>query len=186
MPGQFARPQTVASSNNEGHRRQLPAMVQISALMPKPSYKVIHNHDCSDLFDKTKEPITPAHVDRMVDEIASGRPDVILINPNSQRTSYPSKVWQTFWDGYEPGDRLFFGSVPADGIAGREHCIGQMAHLARQCDYLHKALCQLPALRGLQPGISIRMNDMHDGALGRFAYVQPLLPRESRSSPQTL
>ncbi len=66
-------------------------------------FRVIYNQDCTNLFAITKEPITPAHVDQMVDEVAEGGADLLLINPQAQRTSYPSRVWPTFWEGYTPG-----------------------------------------------------------------------------------
>ena len=70
--------------------------------MAKPSFRVIYNQDCSNLFYTTKEPIKPHHVDRMVDEVALGGAEVFLVCPNAQRVVYPSSVWQTFWDGVEP------------------------------------------------------------------------------------
>jgi hypothetical protein len=39
--------------------------------------------------------ITPADVDRMVEKVAEGGADLMLLNPNSQigRVNYPSQVW---------------------------------------------------------------------------------------------
>ena len=65
-------------------------------------------------------------------------------------------------EGYTPGDRAFFGSVPDDDVPGRAAMIGQMQRLAQLgCDYLGEALRHCRA-RGITPGITIRMNDMHD------------------------
>ena len=127
----------------------------------KPDYKVLYNQDCTDPFRNTTEPITPGHVELTVDEVAAGAPDVLLVNPNAQLTDYPSKVWQTFWDGYAEGGRSFFGNVPDNTLAVRERTIRQMAHLAEQCDYLATALASCRR-HGIAPGISMRMNDMHD------------------------
>ena len=66
-------------------------------------YRLIYNQDCSHLFGRTSEAITPAHVDEMVDEVAPGGAELMLINPNTQRANYPSKVWQTFNDWSNPG-----------------------------------------------------------------------------------
>lgn len=130
--------------------------------MPKPSYRVLYNQDCTNLFCTTSEPIEPWHVERMVDEVADGGVDVLLVNPNAQRTCYPSRAWQTYWDGYASGDRDFFGPVPDDTIPRREHYIQQMKRLAdRGCDYLAHALAHCRE-RGIAPGITVRMNDMHD------------------------
>jgi hypothetical protein len=142
-------------------------------------HRVLYNQDCTNLFAITKEPITPGHVDRMVDEVALGGADVMLINPNAQRVNYPSRVWQTFWDGYEPGKTAFFGPVNPEEIPGREKWVVQMKQLADQgCDYVERALARCRE-RGITPGISIRMNDMHDAPspgthlFGRFYMEHP-------------
>lgn len=123
---------------------------------------VLYNQDSSEIFMQTKEPIEPRHVEQMVDEVADGGVDVMLINPQAQRTSYPSQVWQTCWDGYEPGKREFFGPVPEDGVTCREHWISQMKRLADQgSDYMELALNRCRE-KGMSPGVTIRMNDMHD------------------------
>jgi len=126
-------------------------------------YRVLYNQDDSHLFVMTREPITPHHVDRMVDEVADRGAGVMLINPNSQRVNYPSRAWQTFWDGYAPGRREFFGPVPDADVPGREAWVRQMMRLADQgCDYMARALARCRQ-RGIAPGVTIRMNDMHDG-----------------------
>lgn len=130
--------------------------------MGRSHFRVIYNQDCTNLFGIVREPITPSHVDRMVDEVADGGADVMLINPQAQRTCYPSRVWQTMWDGYKPGCREFFGPIPDADVAHREHWVGQMKRLAEQgCDYLSRSLARCRKT-GMTPGISVRMNDMHD------------------------
>ncbi|MCE9591387.1 MAG: hypothetical protein K8S99_12775 [Planctomycetes bacterium] len=125
-------------------------------------YRVLYNQDCTNLFGITKEPITPAHVDRMVDEVADGGADAMLINPNAQRVCYPSRVWQTFWDGYTPGDNTFFGPVLESEFANRARFVQSMKSLADQgCDYLARALARCRH-KGIAPGVTVRMNDMHD------------------------
>ena len=114
-------------------------------------HRVTYNQDCTHLFatvNKAKRTIAPADVDRMVDEVADGGADLMLINPNSQigRVNYPSKVWQPFWDRSE----------------GDEGCWAQMKHLADQgCDYLERALRRCRE-KGIGAGVSIRMNDTHN------------------------
>ncbi len=114
-------------------------------------YRVTYNQDCSHLFatlSKGKRKITSADVDRMVDEVAEGGAELMLINPNSQigRVNYPSKVWQTFYDGRKDLDGWLI----------------QMKHLAEQdCDYLKRAL-QRCRKKQIGAGVSIRMNDTHN------------------------
>ena len=95
-------------------------------------YRLIYNQDCSHLFGRTSEAITPAHVDEMVDEVARGGAELMLINPNTQRVNYPSKVWQTFWDGVELEKGEMDSSLRA--------LLMQKKHLADQG-------CELPVAR---------------------------------------
>ena len=130
--------------------------------MPKLTYRVLYNQDCTNLFAVTREPLEARHVEQMVDEVAGAGADVMLVNPNAQRVNYPSKVWQTFWDGFAPDSRAFFGPVPDADVPGRRHWVSQMKRLADQgCDYLACALARCRK-RGIAPGVTIRMNDVHD------------------------
>ncbi|MHB9133728.1 MAG: hypothetical protein ACYDBB_21910 [Armatimonadota bacterium] len=130
--------------------------------MSKPGFCLIYNQDCTDLFAVTKEPLMPQHVDRMIDEVADGGVEVMLLNGNAQLTCHPTRVWQTFWDGYTPGDTAFFGPVDPAGIPGRRQWVEQMQRLAAGgCDYLAHGLACCRE-RGLVPGVSVRMNDTHD------------------------
>ncbi len=125
----------------------------------KLKYRVLFNQDCTNFFDRGQH--TKEAVERMIDEVADGGADVFLVNPNAQLVNYPSKVWQTFWDGYQEGDRSFFGGIDDEGVARREHWVGQMAKLAEECDYLATALARCRE-KNIAPGITLRMNDMHD------------------------
>ena len=115
-----------------------------------PAYRVTYNQDCSHLFSivsKQGRDMTPADVDGMVDDVAEGGADLMLINPNGTigRVNYPSRVWQTYWDGRED-------------ISGG---LAQMKHLADQGrDYLTRALARCRH-KGIGAGVSIRMNDTH-------------------------
>ena len=117
--------------------------------MNKLGYRVIYNQDAVDLFMEVsawKQAIAPEHVDRMVDEVADGGADVFLVNPNMQMTVYPSRAWETYWESGRP---VKWGSNP-----------NLMKDLAVQCDYLQRSLARCRE-RGMVPGASIRMNDMH-------------------------
>jgi len=130
-----------------------------AVMRAKPTYRVLYNQDCSHFFDRGGN--TPEGVQRMVDEVADGGADVFLVNVNAQLVNYPSKVWQTMWDGYKEGDRSFFGGVADEGIARREHCLKNAMILAEKCDYVATALSRCRE-KGIAPGITLRMNDMHD------------------------
>ena len=118
--------------------------------MSKPGYEILYNQDDSALFFwREGKEIAPEHVDGMVDEIADGGADVLLICPNAQKTNYPSKVWETNWD--DPR------ALTDDELGGH---FAKQKELAEQCDYLERALHRCRQ-RGLVPGVTVRMNDMH-------------------------
>lgn len=136
--------------------------------MIKPGYKVIYNQDATEVFTRKKH-IKPKDLEEMIDEVADGGADVMLLNPNCQRVNYPSKVWQTFWEVLCQTDsrRKFFGSWPDTEIAKRRPGLIQMKRLAEQgCNYLTHTL-QYCRVRGITPGVSVRMNDMHDAPLAK-------------------
>ena len=127
---------------------------------PKPTYRVLYNYDSGPVFEGADANMS-GRVEAMVDEVADGGADVLLICACDQRTYYPSKVWQTHWEGFTEGDRSFFGSIPEKTVQRRAYWVRNMARLAEQCDYLEAALAHCRE-RGIAPGISLRMNDMHD------------------------
>ena len=111
-------------------------------------FRVLYNQDCSNVFSITQEPIKVRHLHKIVDEVADGGADVFLVNPNSQKANYPSKVWQTYWEGC------------AD-ISTASHFVQQVKHLADGgTDYLATMLARCRE-RKIIPGVSLRMNDMH-------------------------
>ena len=125
----------------------------------KPKYRVLFNQDCTNFFDRGEH--TKEAVQLMIDEVADGGADVFLVNPNAQLVNYPSKAWQTDWEGYTEGDRSFFGGIPDKTVPRREHIVKNKARLAEEGDYLAIALARCRE-RGIAPGVSLRMNDMHD------------------------
>ena len=96
---------------------------------------------------KNEETITAAHVDRMVDEVASGGAELLLINANGQpgRTNYPSRVWQPYWD-------------QRGAVEGATEQMRRLHELG--IDYLARTLerCRSASIGA---GISVRMNDTH-------------------------
>ena len=127
----------------------LPSRAEDLPRRKRAAYKVIYNQDWISFFSYTKEPMTPAHVDHMVDEVADGGADLMLINVNGQRVNYPSRVWQTHYTTHQ-----------------------QMKRLVDQgCDYLARAL-ERCRQAGIAPGVSVRMNDSHGTyASGRHPWV---------------
>ena len=126
----------------------------------KPQFRVIYNYDSGPVFYGPTPP-TPQDVQRLVDEVAAGGADVFLVCANSQNAYYPSKVWQTQWEGFKEGDLSFFGDIPEEEIPHRENWVRNMARFAEKNDYLAIALARCRE-RGIAPGVTLRMNDMHD------------------------
>lgn len=112
----------------------------------RKAYRVIYNQDGTNLFLTAPDPILPEHVDKMVDEVADGGADLMLINPNGQKTNYPSKAWETYWD--------------ADPSHYTRYSLRMKSLADAGCDYLARALARCKK-RGIAPGVSLRMNDMH-------------------------
>ncbi len=115
-------------------------------------YKLVYNQDCTYFFinvNSSGKQAVPEDVDQMVDKVAQGGADLMLINPNAGigRVDYPSRVWQPMWDKAEKD---------------MEPIYQQMKHLAGQgCDYLSRAL-ERCRQQGIGAGVSIRMNDTHN------------------------
>jgi len=128
--------------------------------MSKPNYRVMFNADCTWPIIQAPDPVTPEGVARVVDAVARGGADVFLVNPNAQKANYPSKVWEKDWDAFTPGD--VSSVVCGQGEPQTTHdLLVKMKRLAEQCDYLAMMLARCRQ-QGLVPGVSIRMNDMHD------------------------
>ena len=70
------------------------------------------NEDSSHFFgSRSEEEMTVEGLKTLIDHYASPQMKCIVFNPNSMRTSYASKVWQSIWDGYDPqagDDQPFF------------------------------------------------------------------------------
>jgi len=131
--------------------------------MSKPNYRVLFNMDCTHVICSPKESITPEHLDRAIDEVADGGADVYLVNPNGQKVNYPSKVWETLWEGFTPGDYSSIGHPGEGTLESVHHGLMQMLRLSEQCDYLERMLGRCRQ-KGITPGVTIRMNDMHNAS----------------------
>ncbi len=135
----------------------------------KNRFKLMYNQDCSNVFMLTDESFEISHVNAMVDEVADAGVDIMLINGNGQRTVHPSKVRDTNWenfDDYFMSDRKaeYWESVPESyrNFDLRKKVTLRAKNFAEQGhDYLALALKRCRE-RNMCPGVSIRMNDVHD------------------------
>ncbi len=92
----------------------------------------------------------------------------------SKRTNYASDVWEPWWSGFDPelgADQPFFEGTPSDETAHWHPIVKQYLDFhARGLDYPALAI-RLSRGCGLSPWLSVRMNDVHNGAqAGHFKH----------------
>ena len=127
---------------------------------------VLFNQDSTQIFIETpRGEIEPETLDRLVDGLADCGVTALLANSQAQRTNYDSKVWEHFWDGYDPAagdDQPFFRPLPTESAAVMAHWVHNMWLLRQQgCDPIERMLARCRQ-RGVGAWVSLRMNDLHD------------------------
>ncbi|MCI0621471.1 MAG: hypothetical protein L0387_07350 [Acidobacteria bacterium] len=141
-------------------------------------------------FDPGVSPYTAEVMHRFVDLLADSGVDTFLINPNTQRAWYPSKVVPTVLDGYKRGDREFFRThvTPPSEDRSSEKIEAAMDEsvplLNRYLDLVEARVNWVTEIakacrrRAVAPWISIRMNDMHGANSFEGSYMNcPLFKR---------
>jgi hypothetical protein len=87
-----------------------------------------------------------------------------VCNTNARRTHYRSRVWDAYWDGYDPNgpdDQPFLAPVPRGQVADFRKGIGNMLAVHKQgIDYPARVVARCRH-NGMSPWISLRMNDCH-------------------------
>lgn len=132
----------------------------------KPLAGLFHNEDSTQIFFTQQFPPNKAGevIDKYVDGMAAAGVRVFLCNTNSRRTNYASRVWDSYWDGYDPegpDDQPFLKPVPAGDVKKYRKLIGNMQAVHREgIDYPARVIerCRHD---GMSPWITLRMNDCH-------------------------
>ena len=120
-----------------------------------PAGQLYHNEDCTNFFWFNDNPEGKAGeiIDRYVDVIADAGVTVLLCNTNARRTNYQSRVWEAFWDGYDPAgpdDQPFLAPMRRDAVAAYRKGIGNMLAVHRQgIDYPARVVQRCRAARHL-------------------------------------
>lgn len=133
----------------------------------RPVEGLIFNEDCTNFFYYQTIPDGKAGevIDRYVDVYTSAGVKTLLCNTNAQRTNYRSRVWDAFWDGYDPAgpdDQPFLAAVPRGNAANYRRMAGNMLEICRQgIDYPARFIARCRH-NGISPWITLRMNDCHD------------------------
>lgn len=127
---------------------------------------VIFNQDCTQTYYQTPpEEMRPEVFDKLVDGLAAAGITAFLVNTQSQRTNYASKVWETFWDGFDPDgpdDQPFLAPVQPERRAPYRRMLTNMLSLYQQgCDPIERQIARCRR-NGIAPWVSLRMNDLHD------------------------
>jgi uncharacterized lipoprotein YddW (UPF0748 family) len=131
-----------------------------------PIKELFHNEDCTNLFYFHQIPAGKAGelIDHYVDVMARAGVTTFLCNTNARRTNYRSRVWESFWDGYDPAgadDQPFLAAIPRADVRAYRNLIGNMLAVHRQgIDYPARVIqrCRHDAI---SPWITLRMNDRH-------------------------
>ncbi len=127
---------------------------------------LLHNEDCTDFF--FSQQILPGKagetVDRYVDVLAGAGVSVLMCNTNARRTNYRSKVWEAFWDGYDPegsDDQPFFANVKQENRKNYRKLVHNMLALHNEGVDYSARVAKRCRHHGISPWISLRMNDVH-------------------------
>ncbi len=128
---------------------------------------LLHNEDCTNFFGYQDFPEGKAGeiVDHYVDVLAGAGVSVLMCNTNARRTNYRSKVWEAFWDGYNPegpDEQPFLAAVPPGSLKSYRKLVGNMLEVHRQgVDYPERVIRRCRH-HGIAPWLSVRMNDVHN------------------------
>ncbi len=127
---------------------------------------VIFNQDCTQTYYQTPpEEMKPEVFDKLVDSLAAAGITAFLVNSASQKTIYASKVWETFWDGFDPDgpdDQPFLAPLPPERRPAYRTMFANMLSLYQQgCDPVERQIARCRH-NGIAPWVSLRMNDLHD------------------------
>jgi len=128
---------------------------------------LLQNEDCTNFFGYQDFAAGKAGeiVDRYVDVLAGAGVSMLLCNTNARRTNYRSKVWEAFWDGYDPNgpdDQPFLAPVPQDHRKSFRKLVGNMLEVHRQGVDYPARVAQRCRHHGISPWVSLRMNDVHE------------------------
>ena len=136
----------------------------------RPMKALFHNEDETQFFYCHQIPPGKAGelIDHYVDVMAQAGVTTFLCNTNARRTNYRSRVWDAYWDGYDPAgpdDQPFLAPIAKNtgwnGVAQWRKLVGSMLAVYQQgIDYPARVI-QRCRHDGMSPWITLRMNDCH-------------------------
>jgi len=149
-----------------------------------------YNQDSTDFFwnAEIRDGKAGEAIDRYVDQIADAGVTVFLCNSNARRVNYRSRVWDAFWDGYDPAgpdDQPFLSPIAPAKRAQYRLGIGRMLAVHQEgVDYPARVI-ERCRQRKVSPWITLRMNDCHENDIpdhpfhGSFWVKNPQLRRQN-------
>jgi hypothetical protein len=108
--------------------------------------------------------VSRADIEALVDQYAETQVKEFIVNVNAMRTSYDSKVWDSFWTGYDPeagDDQPLFHSLPEQSRKSTRDWIHRAWQINQDGLDFCGILLQRAKEKGLSPWVSFRMNDVH-------------------------
>ncbi len=96
----------------------------------------------------------------LVDHYDSSGMKELIFNVNAARANYPSRVWQTVWEGFDPAKGLEqprIAALPAEWRADSFKMQCKLMNLDIPLHWIDRV-----RQRGKSPWLSVRMNDVHD------------------------
>ncbi len=130
------------------------AVVQASTER-QPRKALFHNEDETQFFYGHQIPPGKAGelIDHYVDVMAQAGVTTFLCNTNARRTNYRSRVWDAYWDGYDPAgpdDQPFLAPIAKNtdwnGVAQWRKLVGSMLAVHQQgIDFPARVIAALPA-----------------------------------------
>lgn len=103
-------------------------------------------------------------VDRYIDQLAEAGIGTFVSCGNGQRTNYPSKVWQTEWEGYAPDgpdDQPMLGASSELAAAMNRQRMENLYKFGQAEEDFHHAAAKRCRHHDMGFWMSIRMNDVH-------------------------
>ncbi|WP_135552224.1 glycoside hydrolase family 10 protein [Paenibacillus cymbidii] len=108
--------------------------------------------------------VSRADVEALVDQYGDTQVNEFLVNVNAMRTVFDSRVWDSFWTGYEPeagDDQPLFRSLPAESRAVTRAWIHRAWKMKQDGLDFCGILLERAREKGMSPWVSVRMNDVH-------------------------
>jgi hypothetical protein len=163
-----------------------------SNLESHPIKRLLYNEDESNFFwhDRIPEGKAGEVIDQYVDVMAGAGVTEFFCNTNARRTNYRSRVWESYWDGYDPAgpdSQPFLAPMARADIPGFRKGVDNMLAVHKQGIDFPGRVVERCRHHGISPWITLRMNDCHYNDIpdhpfhGSFWRKNPQLQRKNCS-----